>query len=276
MSPEGFLQFRDPLDPASGFQSFQFRAIEFLSGGGKKAMLSFEIFDDDQRAWLKEMSEVPSVWSGFEHSLRVDDWRRERRPVGRPARAVPIARRAGPERAARRRGTPDGPRRPPRGVATRSHADGRSTDRSTSRHRRQRRHGLSRYDVEPASLPGALGSTVHPVITREDCQINGSTPTSWRRFVRISVSTTARSIWTATHSDPCRASVRRRVNEVLDVEWGRGTRSQLERRRLDGRAHAARRPSRAADRRPARRGTRRRHLDVPHRQIDRRGPRTAP
>lgn len=70
MSPEGFLQFRDPLDPASGFQSFQFRAIEFLSGGGKKAMLTFEIFDDDQRAWLKEMSEVPSVWSGFEHSLR--------------------------------------------------------------------------------------------------------------------------------------------------------------------------------------------------------------
>jgi tryptophan 2,3-dioxygenase len=70
MSPEGFLQFRDPLDPASGFQSFQFRAIEFLSGGGKKAMLTFEIFDDDQRTWLKEMSEVPSVWSGFEHSLR--------------------------------------------------------------------------------------------------------------------------------------------------------------------------------------------------------------
>ena len=32
MSPEDFLAFRDPLDPASGFQSFQFRAIEFLSG----------------------------------------------------------------------------------------------------------------------------------------------------------------------------------------------------------------------------------------------------
>jgi len=71
MSPEGFLKFRDPLDPASGFQSFQFRAIEFLSGGGKTAMLTFEIFDDDQRAWLKEMSEIPSVWSGFEHSLRL-------------------------------------------------------------------------------------------------------------------------------------------------------------------------------------------------------------
>jgi tryptophan 2,3-dioxygenase len=70
MSPEGFLEFRDPLDPASGFQSFQFRAIEFLSGGGKKAMLTFEIFDDEQRAWLKEMSELPSLWTGFEHSLR--------------------------------------------------------------------------------------------------------------------------------------------------------------------------------------------------------------
>jgi tryptophan 2,3-dioxygenase len=70
MSPEGFLEFRDPLDPASGFQSFQFRAIEFLSGGGKEAMLAFEIFDDEQRAWLKEISEFPSLWTGFEHSLR--------------------------------------------------------------------------------------------------------------------------------------------------------------------------------------------------------------
>jgi tryptophan 2,3-dioxygenase len=28
MSPDGFLEFRDPLEPASGFQSEQFRAIE--------------------------------------------------------------------------------------------------------------------------------------------------------------------------------------------------------------------------------------------------------
>ena len=32
MSPEGFLAFRDPLAPASGFQSRQFRAIEWMSG----------------------------------------------------------------------------------------------------------------------------------------------------------------------------------------------------------------------------------------------------
>jgi tryptophan 2,3-dioxygenase len=71
MSPEGFLEFRDPLNPASGFQSCQFRAIEFLSGGGKKAMLSFELFDDKQRSWLKEVSELPTLSSGFERSLRL-------------------------------------------------------------------------------------------------------------------------------------------------------------------------------------------------------------
>jgi tryptophan 2,3-dioxygenase len=70
MSPEGFLQFRDPLDPASGFQSCQYRAIEFLSGGGDPATLNFGFFDDDQRAWLTEISTHPNVWSGFEHSLR--------------------------------------------------------------------------------------------------------------------------------------------------------------------------------------------------------------
>jgi tryptophan 2,3-dioxygenase/ribonuclease HI len=32
MSPDGFLEFRDPLAPASGFQSVQFRRIEWLSG----------------------------------------------------------------------------------------------------------------------------------------------------------------------------------------------------------------------------------------------------
>jgi tryptophan 2,3-dioxygenase len=34
MSPDEFLRFRDPLAPASGFQSRQFRAIERISGDG--------------------------------------------------------------------------------------------------------------------------------------------------------------------------------------------------------------------------------------------------
>jgi tryptophan 2,3-dioxygenase/ribonuclease HI len=32
MGPDGFLEFRDPLAPASGFQSVQFRKIEWISG----------------------------------------------------------------------------------------------------------------------------------------------------------------------------------------------------------------------------------------------------
>ena len=73
MSPEGFLQFRDPLDPASGFQSAQFRAIEFLSGGGDPKTLTYDFFDDEQRAWLAEMAARPNVWTGFETlAARVD------------------------------------------------------------------------------------------------------------------------------------------------------------------------------------------------------------
>lgn len=69
MSPEEFLRFRDPLDPASGFQSFQFRAIEFLSGGGDERALGFPFFDDHQRAWLSGVAREPDVWSGFRASL---------------------------------------------------------------------------------------------------------------------------------------------------------------------------------------------------------------
>ena len=50
MGPEGFLEFRDPLAPASGFQSRQFREIEWLSGergtwpgGGDPPQLYFEV-----------------------------------------------------------------------------------------------------------------------------------------------------------------------------------------------------------------------------------------
>jgi tryptophan 2,3-dioxygenase len=36
MGPEGFMEFRDPLAPASGFQSRQFREIEWVSGAREK------------------------------------------------------------------------------------------------------------------------------------------------------------------------------------------------------------------------------------------------
>ncbi|MEX2237989.1 MAG: tryptophan 2,3-dioxygenase family protein [Dehalococcoidia bacterium] len=48
MTPLNFLQFRDKLNPASGFQSMQFREIEFVSGLKDESIAS--AFADDQFA----------------------------------------------------------------------------------------------------------------------------------------------------------------------------------------------------------------------------------
>ncbi len=65
MSPEKFMEFRDPLNPASGFQSYQFRAIEFLSGVGNPAVLTHDLYTDESKTWLRSISEIPSVWDGY-------------------------------------------------------------------------------------------------------------------------------------------------------------------------------------------------------------------
>lgn len=51
MTPYGFLLFRDELKPASGFQSTQFREIEFVSGAKEEKMLKY--FQDDEKAMAK-------------------------------------------------------------------------------------------------------------------------------------------------------------------------------------------------------------------------------
>ncbi len=40
MAPIGFLEFRDKLNPASGFQSMQFRELEFVSGARDEKILA--------------------------------------------------------------------------------------------------------------------------------------------------------------------------------------------------------------------------------------------
>jgi tryptophan 2,3-dioxygenase len=57
MGPEDFLAFRDPLAPASGFQSAQFRAIERLSGGSAGAAGSPPGAGGDPGG--------PSLWEAF-------------------------------------------------------------------------------------------------------------------------------------------------------------------------------------------------------------------
>jgi tryptophan 2,3-dioxygenase len=48
MAPIGFLEFRDKLNPASGFQSMQFRELEFVSGAKDEKILN--TFKDDEFA----------------------------------------------------------------------------------------------------------------------------------------------------------------------------------------------------------------------------------
>jgi tryptophan 2,3-dioxygenase len=66
MTPQDFLQFRTKLAPASGFQSSQFREIEFLSGLKDPSYLRrFRGLSDGERARLQRHLDEPSLWDGF-------------------------------------------------------------------------------------------------------------------------------------------------------------------------------------------------------------------
>src|SRR6476661_6565251 len=56
MTPISFLAFRDELNPASGFQSMQFREIEFSSGLKDERIL--REFKDDQFAFARLQSRM--------------------------------------------------------------------------------------------------------------------------------------------------------------------------------------------------------------------------
>jgi tryptophan 2,3-dioxygenase/ribonuclease HI len=58
MGPDGFLEFRDPLTPASGFQSEQFRAIEADSPLLYDAFAACAGLPDDRRARLDALAEL--------------------------------------------------------------------------------------------------------------------------------------------------------------------------------------------------------------------------
>ena len=65
LTPSEYAQFRDVLGPASGLQSFQFRAIEFLLGNKNPRMLEVHRHDTAVHGWLKELMERPSLYDEF-------------------------------------------------------------------------------------------------------------------------------------------------------------------------------------------------------------------
>src|SRR5262245_23081140 len=70
MTPVRFLGFRDELNPASGFQSMQFREIEFSSGLKDERILKEFAGDDFARQRLEARMQRPSLSDTFFALLR--------------------------------------------------------------------------------------------------------------------------------------------------------------------------------------------------------------
>jgi len=89
MTPSEYTQFRDSLGESSGFQSYQYRAIEFLAGNRNPAMLRPHLHREDIMARLEEILAEPSLYdeallllarNGFDIGEDADrkDWREKR------------------------------------------------------------------------------------------------------------------------------------------------------------------------------------------------------
>jgi tryptophan 2,3-dioxygenase len=70
MTPQDFLDFRAALAPASGFQSVQFRELEFLSGAKDESFIArFRAMTGVERERLVRRLAEPSLWDGFVYLL---------------------------------------------------------------------------------------------------------------------------------------------------------------------------------------------------------------
>jgi len=66
MTPQDFLAFRQHLAPASGFQSVQFRELEFISGAKDPSFVSrFKGLTPDETARLARRLDEPTLWDAF-------------------------------------------------------------------------------------------------------------------------------------------------------------------------------------------------------------------
>ena len=65
LTPSEYMEFRDVLGPSSGFQSVQYRTVEFLLGNKNAAMLKVFAHDADGQARLRDALESPSLYDEF-------------------------------------------------------------------------------------------------------------------------------------------------------------------------------------------------------------------
>jgi tryptophan 2,3-dioxygenase len=65
LTPSEYMQFRHVLGPASGFQSLQYRTIEFLLGNKNADMVRVFAYDPEQQARLIAVLHAPSLYDEF-------------------------------------------------------------------------------------------------------------------------------------------------------------------------------------------------------------------
>jgi tryptophan 2,3-dioxygenase len=65
LTPSEYVEFRDALGPASGLQSYQFRAIEFLLGNKKPNLLEVHRHDAKVHGKLTRLLGSPSLYDEF-------------------------------------------------------------------------------------------------------------------------------------------------------------------------------------------------------------------
>jgi tryptophan 2,3-dioxygenase len=69
MTPAGYLEFRHVLEGGSGFQSAQFRELEFASGLKDPSDLASRWLSDDERARLQRRLDDPTLADAFAAAL---------------------------------------------------------------------------------------------------------------------------------------------------------------------------------------------------------------
>lgn len=98
LTPNEYLEFRHVLGPASGFQSLQYRLIEFLLGNKNADMVAVFAHDPEAQADLVRTLESPSLYDEFlrylhrrGHAIPVDRVQRDWTvPHARDDRLIPV------------------------------------------------------------------------------------------------------------------------------------------------------------------------------------------
>ncbi|MDE1984888.1 MAG: tryptophan 2,3-dioxygenase, partial [Gammaproteobacteria bacterium] len=65
LTPTEYAQFRGVLGTASGFQSVQYRALEFTLGNKSAELLRVYEYDPQAHAWLEKLLKRPSLYDEF-------------------------------------------------------------------------------------------------------------------------------------------------------------------------------------------------------------------